>query len=134
VGSYSKNNGYTIILEGQNFKIETINSLVEFTNIQLKNSLFEKLVLQIAKDFSMCGYNLELEPNITPNELVNTIYETIEKSIQNKISLDIRSLLYRIDVSEKQILHTNTNSVTDIVVLILKREIQKIILKSQFSQ
>lgn len=121
-------------MEGQNFKIETINSLVEYTNIQLKNSLFEKLVLQIEKDFSMCGYDLELEPSITPNELVNTIYETVEKSIQNKISLDIRSLLYRIDVSEKQILHTNTNSVTDIVVLILKREIQKIILKSQFSQ
>ncbi len=103
-----------------------------------KPDLFEKFKLQLQKDFEGAGLNGDFA-----NELPQD-YESILKIIGsetekvNKLAISkLTGLLYRIDISEVQIKKISLEkpgiSLHEIIAeLILKRELQKIIIKEHF--
>lgn len=103
-----------------------------------KPDLFQKFKLQLQKDFENCSLNAEFVSALIPDfdfilNVVNSEIEKINKSSSGKLN----ELLYRIDISELQIKkalgvkkEAGLNEV--IAELIIKRELQKIIIKEHF--
>ena len=94
-----------------------------------KLELYQKLVLQLNKDFLFANIDLDFDEDILPTRLKLILHETLYKLIQEKF-VDYLNLLYIIDVSEekiKQIETENTlNYAEQVVYLILLREWQKV--------
>ena len=110
-----------------------------------KPDLFEKFKTQLKKDFENCGLDSGFTENLIPDydfifNLVNLEVEKInlsavrhDKSKSNKLN----ELLYRIDISEMQIkkafaVNSNTTLNEIIAELIIKRELQKIVIKEHY--
>ena len=104
-----------------------------------KTDLFEKFKLQLHKDYELAGFDT-YSPKISSNNL-DAITDEILNSllkIEKASSTGIQNLLYRIDISEKQIHHasqlnTQLNFNQVITELIIKRTLQKVILKQHYS-
>lgn len=101
-----------------------------------KPELFEKFKLQLQKDFEYCGLNGKFAADLIPDYrlVVNSLDSELEKIV--KMSGKLSELLYRIDISEMQIKKasaSSSNSFNGVVAeLIVKRELQKIIIKEHF--
>ncbi|MBU3822191.1 hypothetical protein KO566_08980 [Flavobacteriaceae bacterium XHP0103] len=104
----------------------TFDDLVNEAN-QL--NLYQKLILQINKDFLLANIDLDLHEAILPSSLKLILHETIYNLIQEKFA-DYLNLLYIIDVSEEKIKALNGDDVLklseEVSFLILKREWQKV--------
>ncbi|MBS1637201.1 MAG: hypothetical protein JST26_14880 [Bacteroidetes bacterium] len=111
-------------------------SLIELN----KPELFEKFRQQLYKDFEMSGceyYN----PVFSGNSL-DAIHEAVTKSVSRlnqENNLQYYALLYRIDLSEAQI-HKRAGELPEtplmsvVAELIIKRILQKVILKQLYSK
>lgn len=114
-------------------EIDTITSLQ-------KPDLFEKFKIQLHRDFELCGFSEEA-PKLNSNNLEH-IFQKVLKSvmiIEKKDSSSIQNLLYRIDITELQIKkevtnHPEKNFQQILAELIIKRILQKVILKQQYSK
>ncbi len=103
-----------------------------------KPDLFQKFKMQLQKDFENCGLSGEFVNGLTAdfNSIMNVVETEIEKI--NKISAGkLTGLLYRIDINEGQIKKLMNQKpegrFNEIVAeLIIKRELQKIIIKEHF--
>jgi hypothetical protein len=103
-----------------------------------KPDLFEKFKIQLQKDFEGAGFNGDFA-NTLPQDY-NVILETIGVEVEkiNKLAVSkLTGLLYRVDISELQIKKLSSerpdSSMNEIISeLILKRELQKIIIKEHF--
>lgn len=105
-----------------------------------KVDLFEKFKIQLHRDFELCGLADEA-PKINSNNLEHVFQEVMNAVlvIEKKDSSSIQNLLYRIDVTELQIkkeasLHPEKNFQQILAELIVKRILQKVILKQQYSK
>ena len=102
----------------------TFNQLIDEANTL---DLYQKLVLQLNKDFLYANIDLDFDPDILPSSLKLLLHETVYKLIQEKFA-EYLNLLYIIDVSEeviKQLDGSDTLQLADQVsFLILKREWQ----------
>ena len=111
----------------------TFNQLIDEAN-QL--NLYQKLVLQLNKDFLYANIDLDFDPEILPTSLKLLLHETVYKLIQEKFA-EYLNLLYIIDVSEeviKQLDGSDTLQLVDQVsFLILKREWQKVWFRNEYS-
>jgi hypothetical protein len=105
-----------------------------------KPDLFEKFKHQMHRDFELSGLS-EYSPNISSNHL-NLVYDQLLNSvlqIERNSSNGLTTLLYRIDINEHQI-NTAAHQYPAmplhhiIVELIIKRELQKVVLKEQYSK
>jgi len=98
-------------------------------------NLYQNLIIQLNKDFQLSNLNesfeLSSEPNQLKKELANILLKLITKQYD-----DYLNLLYRIDVSEKELLTVSSNNlnvtVEQITYIILKREYQKVWFKNRF--
>ena len=105
-----------------------------------KPDLFEKFKIQLSRDFELCGF-LEYAPQIHSNDLTH-IYNEVLNSIfqlEKKDSGGLMNLLYRIDLTELQIKNALNNEPERpmqqlMAELIIKRILQKVILKQQYSK
>lgn len=105
-----------------------------------KPDLFEKFKLQLMRDFELCGFS-DYTPNFNSNNL-QAVFEAVLKSVialENKGSSHLMNLLYRIDLTEKQIKSANIQNPETpfqnvIAELIIKRILQKVIIKEQYSK
>ena len=104
----------------------TFDDLVNEAN-QL--NLYQKLILQINKDFLLANLDLDLHEAILPSSLKLLLQETVYNLIQEKFA-DYLNLLYIVDVSEEKIKALNGEDVLklseEVSFLILKREWQKV--------
>ena len=104
----------------------TFDDLVNEAN-QL--NLYQKLILQINKDFLLANIDLDLHEAILPSSLKIVLHETVYNLIQEKF-VDYLNLLYIVDVPEEKIKALNGDDVLklseDVSFLILKREWQKV--------
>jgi hypothetical protein len=100
-----------------------------------QKELLRNLILQIRKDFDSAGIPIKL--------LLNTKYSFSELAqiISDAFMLSgataMFNLLYRVDVSEKQLKDgMPTPGIDPILVaeLVVKRELQKVVLRKQYSQ
>ena len=97
--------------------------------------LYNKLIIQLNKDFLLANIDLDFHEDILPTSLKLLLHETVYKLIQEKFA-EYLNLLYIIDVSEKQVKAldgSDTLKLSETVsFLILKREWQKVWYKSQY--
>jgi len=93
---------------------------------------------QIIKDFNIVG--IEITFSGDPYSAYSELYCQIEPEIDKLLKFNkLNSLLYRIDISEAQINKTIKNNpvhqlsrvITD---LIIKRELQKVVIRSHYSK
>lgn len=98
--------------------------------------LIELVWQQLQKDFSLEALPFKDIQVFTLDDVFNAVYPQVEQYIK----LDFNSLmrlLYRIDVSEKSVQKqmdiTPDDTALAISTLIVKREIQKVVLRKQFS-
>ena len=102
--------------------------------------VFEKFKTQLQRDFELCGF-LDITPKLSSNNLEHVFNEVLKSvlTIEKKDSSSIQNLLYRIDVTELQIKkeasnHPEKNFQQILAELIVKRILQKVILKEQYSK
>lgn len=105
-----------------------------------KPDLFEKFKTQLHRDFELCGF-VDEAPKIISNNLEHVFQEVLKSVmiIEEKDSGSLQNLLYRIDVTELQIKketvnHPEKNFQQILAELIVKRILQKVILKQQYSK
>lgn len=100
-----------------------------------QKELLRNLILQIRKDFDSAGIPIKL--------LLNKRYSFIEMAqivsdaFMQSGATAMFNLLYRVDVSEKQLREgMPTPGIDSILVaeLVIKRELQKVVLRKQYSQ
>lgn len=103
-----------------------------------KPDLFEKFKMQLQKDFEFCGLDGKFAVDLTPDfDLILKVVHLEVEKINKASSGKLNELLYRIDISEAQIkkafnLKQDSELNEIIAELIVKRELQKIIIKEHF--
>ena len=111
--------------------LEAQNSL-ELLKVVKTENLLSKLIEQLNKDFQLSGMCKKVESTCLIEDLIKELTETILNLIQFKYD-DYLNLMYRVDVSEKDLATITSNDLTttvnEIAFLILKREFQKVWLK-----
>lgn len=104
--------------------------------IQKYPDLISLVWAQVQKDFSMEALDLTVAQVATLDDVYRILYPEITKHIQYDFNAVMR-LLYRIDISElkvqKQMDLMPDDTAAAISSLIVKREIQKVVLRKQFS-
>ena len=105
-----------------------------------QQELIEKFNIQLLKDFEMSDVSAYLEPIVVfeYDEIHSNIMNALKK-IDNKDFSKYQHLLYRIDISEKTVEHElkskpDNERYAVLADLIIKRILQKVILKIQFSK
>tara|TARA_R110001583_G_scaffold112949_2_gene263257 strand:- start:1726 stop:2073 length:348 start_codon:yes stop_codon:yes gene_type:complete len=110
------------------------NSLELFKTVETEQ-LLEKLVEQLNKDFQLANINKHFITTIAAKKLKNELDTIVLDLISNKYD-DYLNLLYRIDISEKELAHIKGDKLSDTIeqisFLILKREFQKVWLKKNY--
>ncbi len=97
--------------------------------------LYNKLVIQINKDFKRANIDALFVKDISPSDLKLKLHEMIHNLLLNKYT-EYLNLLYIIDVSEEKIKNIEANGIQEIsaqiTYLILLREWQKVWFKSNY--
>ena len=111
----------------------TFDNLIQEAN---QHDLYQKLIIQLNKDFLFANIDLEFDEEVLPSSLKLILHETVFKLIQEKFA-DYLNLLYIIDVAEKKVKQLDGSYMVklseDVTFLILQREWQKVWYKSQYS-
>jgi hypothetical protein len=111
-----------------------LNQLLEEAE---KESLYQKLIEQINKDFNLANEGIDFPKSTTPKELKLQLHEKIYRLIQYRFA-EYLNLLYIIDVAEDQIKKLDGSDIIqlaeEVCFLILKREWQKVWFKNHYSQ
>ena len=110
----------------------------EFPSINNIHSLFQLFIAQLIKDFSSANFDSDFITHLKPDvqEIQFAIIDKLEK-VEKISKTKLRNLLYRIDISEKQLLklskNKTENSFNEILSeLIIKRVLQKVIFKEYY--
>ncbi|GAB4260449.1 MAG: hypothetical protein Kow0079_17350 [Vicingaceae bacterium] len=113
-------------------KLPTLQDLKPFQN---KRDLLEKVVLQIQKDFEWFDLQIVFKStNHTPyKELFQQIYPKVD-FLLNENPNKFYNLLYRIDIEDTLLkkhlkAHPHSDTAEVITDLILKRELQKVVIR-----
>lgn len=105
-------------------------------NIEVE-SLLKKLIQQLNKDFQLANLNESFKNSSSIDELVSDLKIILENLIVNRYD-DYLNLLYRIDVSEIELLKLKSDNLPEIIeqitYLVLKREYQKVWLKQHYDK
>lgn len=101
--------------------------------------LFEAFKTQLKKDFDECGCNSDFVDSMEPefDEMKQTLIQVIKQN-EKRSHFNLQQLLYRIDINEKRLSPELSENKTEdyiavVAELIIKRILQKIVLKKHFS-
>lgn len=118
----------------EDFSLEVINSKI------WPKDLFDLFIAQLKKDFEGANCDSVFSQNLIPNynEILLIIEQELTKISKTKPS-KINAVLYRIDISEQQIQnkkseHPNENFYLIISELIIKRTLQKVVIKEYYKK
>lgn len=119
---------------------KSIPKLSELQPYYNRKDLIEKVILQIQKDFNWFNFKITFDPSnqISPYQ---QLYQQILPFVDELLNDDypkLMAMLYRIDIDEDFLnrqLKLTPNADTDEVIsdLIIKRELQKIIIREIYS-
>jgi len=114
---------------------EEYHSSLELLETALSHQLYEKLVIQLAKDFSLANIPIDLPRSIAPEELKTLLHEKVYVLLLERFS-EYLNLLYVIDVPEKAFSSIESSDIVtvseQVTFLILRREWQKVWLKDKY--
>ncbi len=112
------------------------DSIDLLNNVANKN-LYKQLIIQLNKDFNLAGIDVVLSLNNAPLVLKETLQKTIKELVLRDFS-SYTNLLYRIDISEKDIQNLNVHNIDtyteNVTFLILQRIWKKVWFKNKFSK
>jgi hypothetical protein len=98
-------------------------------------ALYEKLVLQLKKDFALANITLDLPAPVNPGQLRSVLTEKVYLLLMERFP-EYLNLMYIIDVPEKAFSAIESTDVVEVAegvsFLILKREWQKVWLKHSY--
>ncbi|MGB3151221.1 MAG: hypothetical protein WBB27_11205 [Maribacter sp.] len=101
-----------------------------------KEKLYLKLIVQIQKDFLLANITFGVKTDMTIGDLKGLLHEKIYLLIMERFDSYL-NLLYVIDVPEKAFKEIEVTDAVEVSkqvsFLILKRELQKILLKEKYS-
>ena len=101
-----------------------------------KEQLYQKLIVQLQKDFALANIDIDLTLNMESTKLQIFLREKMYFLILEKFT-DYLNLLYVIDVPEKAFKGIRITDVVEVAeqvaFLVLKRELQKVRLKAKYS-
>ena len=101
------------------------------------DEIISAMIQQLNKDFQLCNLRIAFKLDLLPSELFKKLSQDILVLITNQYD-DYLNLLYRIDISETELLqlkNSNSEQTSDqITFLILKRVYQKVWLKRYFDK
>ncbi len=112
-----------------------------FVNDQLSSSnLFEAFKLQLTKDFEQSNFSSSFIKDLPPDYtfILEKIISELHRS-EAKADAQLMNLLYRIDIGEAQLKkyltsHPHENHLTTIAELIIKRVLQKVVIKEYYKR
>jgi hypothetical protein len=110
---------------------------IDLTGLQ-KPDLFTKFRIQVQRDFELAGL-LEQLPVMESNNLVTLQNAFLNSILKLELGNALKTLLYRIDITELQIKQASQKN-TDMTLqqilaeLMIKRILQKVILKELYSK
>jgi hypothetical protein len=115
-------------------------SKTDFDRYERSVSLLQEVVAQINKDFRLQGFDVEFsgEGETAYHELTDQLKPVIEYMLEHQAET-FWNLVYGIDLSErkvKEILFGNdlqTDAIHELTDLILKRELQKVVIRHYYS-
>ncbi len=100
--------------------------------------LLQQVVAQLTKDFQLSGFDVQFSGDET--NAYQELTRQIEPLIANMLEFQNErfwTLLYSIDINEKQVREAlfgeNPNSVQLLTDLILKRELQKVVIRNHYA-
>ena len=115
------------------FNFDDVDELLETS---LEKAFYQKLLIQLKKDFDLAGIHIQIKPHLTTENLKTLLHEKIYFLLLEK-SNECQNLLYIIDVPEKIISNTNQKDVVDtareITFIILKREFKKVWFRQEYN-
>lgn len=111
--------------------VATISYDLENQHYDLSNDVWQLEVFrQIEKDASMVGLSFQLNEDDSLLDWYGQLFRLLTNELMHG---DVRSFLYRIDVSEKKIRQIDNMSVDDLCILVLEREFRKVCIRKHFS-
>lgn len=108
---------------------------MDLTPYYNRPELISETAQQIIKDFNMVGIVISFsgDPSNAYQELFDQIFPHISSLMEHQ---KLNTLLYRIDISETQIMELIQNNKEDlpqaISHLIIKRELQKVVIRNYY--
>jgi hypothetical protein len=99
-----------------------------------QKDLLRELILQLKKDFASAGIPIKLL--LTQKYSFDQLCTTLQLAFRERSAQQLFNLLYRIDVSEKQLREgMPTPGIDDrlFAEIIIKRELQKVVLRKRYS-
>ncbi len=116
--------------------LSNFNNSQEILEVAQKELLYEKLLLQIKKDFELANAGLKFNMDIKPNELKSILHEKIYFLMLEKFQ-EYLNLLYVVDIPESAVKEIQATDVVDVseevCFLLLKREWQKVWFKDKYA-
>jgi hypothetical protein len=117
-----------------------MQNLVRVNDQLSSKDLFDAFKVQLAKDFEQSNFDQDFIKDLEPD--YSSIHEKIVAELyrsEKKADSHLMQLLNRIDISEAQlqrylIEHQNENRLNTIGELIIKRVLQKVVIKQHFKQ
>ena len=110
------------------------DSEIQLLSEALGHQLLNPLILQLNKDFSMCGIESPISESASPSEIVNELHRTIGKLIREDFQ-GFLNLLYRVDVPESELLRRKDQDMDAYIAsasyLLLRREWKKVWLRNK---
>ena len=111
--------------------VKTTSELLDFAD---SKQLYQKLIEQLNKDFLLSNLTQRFESELSPQALKETLKKVLERMLIDAYD-DYLNLMYRIDVSEKELSKVRSTELADtadqLTFIILKREFQKVWFKSR---
>lgn len=112
-----------------------VDSSRQLVQVALSDSLFEKLVKQVEKDFILANIPLKITKTIDGISFIALIREKVYYLMMEHFA-EYLNLMYIIDIPEKEFEHikiTDTVDVADqVTLLILKREYKKVWYRNRY--
>ncbi|MGB0896184.1 MAG: hypothetical protein ACPGU9_06900 [Flavobacteriaceae bacterium] len=113
-----------------------VQNTTQLLDLVLSNRLYEELIIQLNKDFSLSNIDVAISQKTTPTLLKQRLCKVIEELIQGEFD-DFLNLLYRVDLSELSARKNSNQSAGEyiecVTFLILKREWQKVWFKHRYT-
>ncbi|WP_419213726.1 hypothetical protein ACNR9Q_06105 [Maribacter sp. X9] len=114
------------------YEVQNSRQLLELSEKQV---LYESLVLQLQKDFTLANNPLNIPNDIKRDELIKVIVEKIYFLMMERFQ-DYLNVLYVIDIPEKEFQHIEMTDAVEVsgqmAFLILKREYQKVWFRNKY--
>jgi len=110
------------------------DSQEQLTRLLESKDILRLLILQIRKDFETAGVPIKLL--LSKKYRFDELIEALVDCLSSKSSSQLSNLLYRVDVSEKQLQEAMPTPGLDLRLfseVIIKRELQKVVLRRIYS-